>query len=164
MAVLPILIWPDDRLTQECAPVPAVDDNVRSLAQNMFDTLYKADGRGLAAPQIGDLRRVFIMDAGWKHGASTPMVFVNPLIQHLSGDVCEGPEGCLSIPGVTAQVRRSPRVTVSWTDLDGAAQARDFDGFEAICIQHEFDHLDGIITFLRVDAAQRTALEAEYFA
>lgn len=164
MAILPILTWPDDRLVQVCAPFPCVDDGVHKLAQDMLATLYATGGRGLAAPQVGDLRQMFVMDVTWKDGASTPMVFVNPRFRHPPQETQTGPEQCLSIPGITAQVRRATKVDLSWVGLDGEAYFREFTKFEAICVQHEMDHLAGIVTLLKVDPQQRETLEAEYYS
>ncbi|WP_136645590.1 peptide deformylase [Tabrizicola sp. YIM 78059] len=157
--LLPILRWPDARLSRPCAPaVP--DDDLRRLAADMLETMYAAPGRGLAAPQVGHLLRVFVMDVGWKSGKPSPMVFVNPELQPF-GDRLTGPEGCLSIPGPVIEVERYTQVHVRWTDLDGAAREAAFDGFAAICIQHEHDHLDGILTLDRVSPEMRARAEAE---
>jgi peptide deformylase len=124
--------------------------------------MYDARGRGLAAPQVGEMIRVFVMDVSWKDGTPDPMVFLNPEIVARSDDMVTRSEGCLSIPGVLAAVARPAQITVSWMDLEGVRWAQAFDGFAAACIQHEIDHLDGVVTFDRVDPAQRAKLEAEY--
>jgi len=152
MAVLPILVWPDARLSAVCAPVTG---DVRSFAADMLDTMYDAPGRGLAAPQLGALLRMFVMDATWKTGSRTPQVFINPQIVWRSDDLVDGPEGCLSLPGLAASVGRSDRLRLRWDDLDGNTQEKDFDGFAAICIQHECDHLDGILTIDHLAPADR---------
>jgi peptide deformylase len=128
----------------------------------MLETMYAAPGRGLAGPQVGVLRRIFVMDVAWKDGAPDPMVFLDPEIVWRSDETRTGTEGCLSIPGVTAEVERAAEIEVTWRDLDGAGHARRFDGFAAICIQHETDHLDGLVTFDRVAPEARAALEAAY--
>jgi peptide deformylase len=159
-----ILLWPNERLIKPCAPVPVVDDGVRALAADLLETLYAYGGRGLAASQIGELRRVFVMDADWKQGKSAPVVFINPISRHAGGELVRGAEQCLSIPSVTAQVTRPAQISMSWVGLDGETMSGKFDGFEARCIQHEMDHLDGIVTLLRIDPGQRAKLEAEYLA
>ncbi len=162
MSVLDILKWPDARLSSLCEPVGAIDDSVRRLAGDMLETMYAAPGRGLAAPQVGILKRLFVMDVAWKDAEPDPLVFIDPEITWRSNDVVTATEGCLSIPGVTAEVDRSAEVEVAWRDLGGAAHARRFAGFAAICIQHEYDHLDGLVTFDRVSPERRAALEVAY--
>jgi peptide deformylase len=162
VSVLPIVRWPDARLSTPCAPVGDVDDALRRLAADMLETMYAAPGRGLAGPQVGVLRRIFVMDVTWKDAAPEPMVFVDPEIVWWSPETRTGSEGCLSIPGVTAEVKRDTEIDVTWRALEGARHARRFDGFAAICIQHETDHLDGIVTFDRVTPVARAALEAAY--
>ncbi len=161
MSVLPILTWPDPRLSRRCAPaVPG--EAAANLARDMLETMYDAPGRGLAAPQVGHLVRLFVMDAGWKEGPRDPTVFLNPEITWRSDARVTGTEGCLSIPGITAEVERAEEIGVRWQDLGGVVHERRFDGFAAICIQHETDHLDGLVTFDRVGVDRRIALEAAY--
>jgi peptide deformylase len=143
MAVLPILRWPDPRLSQVCLPV---EGDVSGLAADMLDTMYGAPGRGLAAPQVGVLRRLFVMDTEWRTGQPDPMVCTNPAILWRSDTRVEGAEGCLSIPGPSVPVTRATRIRLGWTGLDGAPHEALLDGFAAICAQHECDHLDGILT------------------
>ena len=160
MAVRPIVLWPDPRLGEVCAPV---DDPgaLRDLAQDMLDTMYDAPGRGLAAPQIGVMQRIFVMDTGWKEGAPAPLVCVNPVITDPSETMAERSEGCLSIPGLLTDVTRPDAVTLRWTDLDGASHSARLTGFAATCAQHEMDHLDGRVTFDRLSPeARRRALTA----
>jgi peptide deformylase len=160
--LLPILRWPDSRLSQPCAPA-VLDDDLRRLAADMLETMYAAPGRGLAAPQVGRLVRMFVMDVAWRTGEPDPVAFVNPSIEPLGGPVT-GPEGCLSIPGPVTEVERASQVRVRWTALDGTAQEADFDGFAAICIQHEYDHLDGVLTLDRLSPEARAKAEAEVLA
>ncbi len=163
MAILPILRWPDPRLATVCAPaVPG--EALNALAADMLETMYAAPGRGLAAPQVGALLRVFVMDVGWKAGTPTPEVVVNPEILWSSPDLAEGPEGCLSIPGVTAHVTRPRAITLRWTMLDGTLREDTLTGFAATCAQHEYDHLDGIVTFHRLTPEARAQAEAEFAA
>lgn len=163
MTVLTILRWPDPRLSRVCDPVEDVAA-VRSLVADMFETMYDAPGRGLAAPQIGVLQRLFVMDVGWKTGARTPVVCINPRITATSGEVAVGGEGCLSIPGVVAEVARPESVTLEFLDLDSALQSQALSGPAARCAQHELDHLDGLVTFDRLEPQARDALMAEYGA
>lgn len=161
MAVLPILTWPDPRLSSRCAEV-AADDDVRDLARDMLETMYAAPGRGLAAPQVGVLKRLFVMDVGWKEGKPSPMVMINPDILWMSDTRAMGPEGCLSIPGIAPEVSRAESIRIRWTGLDGQQAEVEMTGFAAICAQHEFDHLDGVVTLMRLSAQARAAAEAAY--
>ncbi|WP_460272650.1 peptide deformylase [Celeribacter sp. ULVN23_4] len=162
MAVREILLWPDARLSTPCVPVGAISDEIHTLVADMFETMYAAPGRGLAGPQVGAMLRLFVMDATWKEGEKSPLVAINPEITFLSDDTCEMDEGCLSIPGITATVRRPTRIMLRWTDLDGVTHTREMDGAEARIAQHEYDHLDGLVHFDRLDAKARARLEEAY--
>lgn len=135
-----IVLYPDDRLRQVCQPVSG---DVTDLARDMLDTMYAAPGRGLAAPQIGVMSRLFVMDCSWKEGLPDPRVFLNPVIEERSGQQVND-EGCLSIPDTPRRVARAARVTISFDGPDGRRQEQ-FDGFAAACVQHEIDHLDGVL-------------------
>ena len=161
--LLPILRWPDPRLSQPCAPA-VLDDDLRALSANMLETMYAAPGRGLAAPQVGWLLRLFVMDVTWKDGVRSPMVFVNPEIVELLGDRVTGPEGCLSIPGPVTEVERATVVQMRWTDLAGQVNEAVLTGFAAICAQHEYDHLDGVLTLDRLSPEARARAETEVLA
>ena len=163
MSVLPILTWPDPRLSQRCAPVAHASDLAEVIA-DLFETMYAAQGRGLAAPQVGILQQFFVMDCGWKEGELTPKVFINPTILESSEEIATRPEACLSLPGITADIIRPTRIKLQSYDLDGQKQLWQLDGFEATCAQHEFDHLQGLVTLDRVDPANRPQLEARYSA
>jgi peptide deformylase len=163
VSVREILRWPDPRLATPCDRVEDVAA-IETLVTDMFETMYDAPGRGLAAPQVGVLQRVFVMDAGWKEGDMTPVVCINPRIVSVSSETARGPEGCLSIPGVTAEVTRATTVTMAYTDLTGTAQERTFEGAEAIIAQHEYDHLDGLVHFDRLSPDDARALRDEYDA
>lgn len=161
MAVLPILTWPDTRLATVCDPVsPGVD--LTALIADMFDTMYHAPGRGLAAPQVGVMKRLFVTDTTWKEGPRSPMVFINPEIVASSDSAACADEGCLSIPGITVQVRRPKWVDLVWINAQDDTQQQRFEGFAAVCVQHEFDHLDGIVSFGRLESDARLAAETRY--
>ena len=162
--IRPIVLWPDPVLATVCAPIERIDDGIRQLAADMLETMYAAPGRGLAAPQVGVALRIFVMDAGWKDGERSPRIVINPEIVTVSASRATGPEGCLSIPGVTADVERAENVTLRWTSLDGASHQEELTGFEAICAQHEFDHLNGVVTFDRIAPEARAELEKVYAA
>ncbi|MFL4469911.1 peptide deformylase [Tateyamaria armeniaca] len=164
MTLRPILTWPDDRLSVMCTPVEAITDDIRVLAADMLETMYAAPGRGLAAPQIGEMLRLFVMDATWKEGNADPMICINPDIISRSDTLSTAGEGCLSIPGVEAEVSRPSQVRMVWTDLSGRVHEEDLTGFVALCAQHELDHLDGIVTLDRVDEAQRADILSRYEA
>lgn len=144
MTLRPILIHPDPRLKKVCAPVPAITDDVRALAADMLETMYEAPGVGLAAPQVGVLSRILVMDCVKDPEAPPrPMVLVNPEITWSSEAVNVHEEGCLSIPDQYAEVERPAEVRVRWLGLDGGTQEETFEGLWATCVQHEIDHLNG---------------------
>jgi peptide deformylase len=160
MTVLPVLTWPDPRLFIRCSAA-SVDDGTLSLARDLLDTMYAAQGRGLAAPQTGHLTRLFVMDATWKDADRTPEIFINPEIIWRSPDTVIGPEGCLSIPGTITDVARATAIILRWTTPEGAIAAQKLVGFRAICAQHEIDHLDGILTLDHLTPAARSQAESE---
>ncbi|PRY87797.1 peptide deformylase [Donghicola tyrosinivorans] len=142
--IRPILIHPDPRLKKVCTAVPDISDDLRKLADDMLETMYDAPGIGLAAPQIGVLDRIIVMDCVKEEGeAPRPMVMVNPEVIGGSDDTNVYEEGCLSIPEQYAEVTRPKDVRVRWLDLDGNVQEQDFGGLWATCVQHEIDHLNG---------------------
>ena len=142
--IRPIVMHPDPRLKKPCAPVAAVTDEVRVLGGDMLATMYAAPGIGLAAPQVGALLRVIVMDCVKDpETAPRPMVLLNPEVIWASEDMNTYDEGCLSIPDQYADVTRPKVVTVRWMDLNGAVQEETFDGLWATCVQHEIDHLNG---------------------
>lgn len=144
MTQRPILIHPDPRLKKVADAVGDVDDSLRKLTDDMLETMYAAPGIGLAAPQVGVLQRVLVMDCVKEEGsAPEPMVLINPKVVWSSEENNIHEEGCLSIPEEFADVERPAEVEVTWTSLDGADQSAKFDGLWATCVQHEIDHLDG---------------------
>ena len=142
MALLPILQWP--------------------LIADMFATMYDAQGRGLAAPQVGVMIRLFVMDVSWKDGEKSPLVMIDPVVMAVERVPVVMDEACLSIPGVIVPVERHKAVTMQWTDETGDIHMGDFDGAEARVIQHEFDHLNGLVHFDRIAPDLRAALEPPY--
>jgi peptide deformylase len=140
--IRPILIHPDPRLKKPCIPVADFDDVLRQLGDDMLETMYDAPGIGLAAPQVGAMVRVMVMDC-IKDGPPRPMVLVNPRVAWASEDLSSYEEGCLSIPDQYAEVRRPSEVRVVWQDLAGHEVEEQFSGLWATCVQHEIDHLDG---------------------
>ncbi|MEP1767912.1 MAG: peptide deformylase [Sulfitobacter sp.] len=164
MSLLNIVHWPDPRLAEICPPVAEITPSIEALAADMLETMYAAKGRGLAAPQVGAMLRIFVMDTGWKEGKSDPLVCINPMLQEVSEERATLDEGCLSILGVTAAVSRPTQVQMMWMGLNGGRYVQSFSGFAAACVQHELDHLDGIVTLDHLDAQTRAELEAEYAA
>ncbi|MEJ2022410.1 MAG: peptide deformylase [Maritimibacter sp.] len=162
MAELPVLLWPDARLSMRCDPIDTISDDIQTLAADMFDTMYAAPGRGLAGPQVGAMIRIFVMDAGWKDGTPSPVVMINPEILTASDEQVEMVEGCLSIPGIETPITRPTRVRMRWTDLQGVVLEADLDGAEARIAQHELDHLDGLVTFDRLPPEFRAGFEKDY--
>jgi len=150
MAILPILETPDPRLRVISTPVETVDDALRALIDDMFDTMYDAPGIGLAAIQVGVAKRVLVIDLQEPEeedgpAVRKPMVFINPEILDPSEDYSVYSEGCLSVPDQYADVERPAAITVRWLDYDGKAHEERIDGLLATCLQHEMDHLEGIL-------------------
>lgn len=140
----PILIHPDPRLKKVCDPITDITDDLRTLADDMLETMYDAPGIGLAAPQIGVLQRLIVLDCEKDDTTDAkPIVMFNPEIKASSDDLNVYEEGCLSIPDQFAEVTRPADVTVTWIDKDGNPQEADFGGLWATCVQHEIDHLNG---------------------
>jgi peptide deformylase len=140
----PILIHPDPRLKKLCTEVADSSDDLRALAEDMLETMYDAPGIGLAAPQVGVLSRLIVLDCVKEEdGAPRPLVMLNPRVIAASDERNIYEEGCLSIPDQYAEVERPRVVDVEWMDLDGKARQETFDGLWATCVQHEIDHLDG---------------------
>jgi len=149
MAILPILEVPDPRLRRKALPVAEVDAGIRTLIADMFETMYAAPGIGLAAVQVGSLARVFVMDlqTEGEDGAPArdPRAFVNPEVLWASDELSTYNEGCLSIPDQYAEVERPARVRARWLDADGVSHEEELEGLPATCLQHEIDHLDGVL-------------------
>lgn len=158
---LPVVLHPDPVLRERCAPVERFDGDLAQLAWDMLATMYDAPGRGLAAPQVGRTLRLFVMDCAWKEGTPVPRVFVNPVIEGTSDEMVTREEGCLSIPDTPCLVSRPAWVEVRWQDLSGASHEARFEGMEAVCAQHENDHLDGVLCIDRTAEAS-DAIEAEH--
>jgi peptide deformylase len=140
MAQLPILHFPDPRLRTTARPVAAVDDGVRTLVADMFETMYAAPGIGLAAVQVNVPKRVITIDVS--EDRSEPVALINPEILEIRGSISTE-EGCLSVPGIYDLVDRAEWVRLRALDLEGEVYEREAEGLLAVCIQHEIDHLDG---------------------
>jgi peptide deformylase len=145
MSILPLVIIPDPILRQKSKLVERVDEDVRKFADDMLETMYDAPGVGLAAIQVGEARRMLVLDVAGKDDEPEPQVFINPTIVKSSDTPNVYEEGCLSIPDVYAEVERPAEVTVEYIDLAGEKQLVEADGILATVLQHEIDHLDGML-------------------
>ncbi len=150
-----VLHYGEEPLRETSKPVTEINDEVRRLVADMFETMYESKGVGLAAPQIGVNLRVAVIDIG-----EDPMVFINPRIIKSSGkETCD--EGCLSFPGLTEKVERARKVVAEATDLDGSVYEIEAEGLMARAIQHELDHLDGVLFVDRISKARRLQIKHE---
>jgi peptide deformylase len=145
MAIRPIITAPDDRLRQVSKPVASVDDGLRALMDDMLETMYDAPGIGLAAIQIGEPIRVIVMDIADDEEQPAPQYFVNPEILDPAEELNLHEEGCLSVPEFYEEVERPASCRVKYLDYDGKAQTLEAEGLLATCIQHEIDHLEGVL-------------------
>jgi len=141
MAILNILEFPDPRLRTIAKPVDVVDDGIRQLIDDMFETMYDAPGIGLAATQVNVHKRVVVMDLS--EDKSEPLVFINPEFEYLTDEMGQYQEGCLSVPGFYENVDRPQKVRINALDRDGRPFELEAEGLLAVCIQHECDHLNG---------------------
>jgi peptide deformylase len=145
MTIRPILTAPDPRLKAVSEPVARVDDETRKLADDLLETMYAADGIGLAAVQVGVPKRMLVMDIAQQQGSREPMVFINPKIVWASEEMAKFEEGCLSVPEIWDDVERPAKIRAEYQDRDGKLQTLEADGLLACCLQHEMDHLEGIL-------------------
>src|ERR1700722_13909271 len=162
MALRPILILPDSRWRRVWEPIPKVDDALRQLMDDMVETMHDAPGIGLAASQIGVLQRVVVIDLAKKDEPPQPMHFVNPEIVWSSEERSVYEEGCLSIPEVHEDVERPARVKVRYRDLDGNAHEDEAEGLFATCIQHEVDHLNGVLFIDHISKLKRDRITKKF--
>jgi len=152
--IRPILTFPDPVLKQKAAPITVITDEVRQLARDMAETMYDAPGVGLAAPQVGVLQRLIVIDVAAKDEAPQLITVINPVIVQGEGEVYEE-EGCLSVPDFSANVRRYETVVVKGLSLDGQERVWQADGLLAIAFQHEIDHLEGTLFVDRLSPLKR---------
>ena len=162
MSVLEILEVPHPGLRAVAKPVAVVDDAVRAIVSDMFDTMYDARGIGLAATQVGIEQRIVVIDLQEPESdeedakpVRTPLVYINPELVSVSEETATYNEGCLSIPDQYAEVERPARCRVKWLDADGAGHEDDFDGLLATCLQHEIDHLNGVLFIDHISRLKR---------
>ena len=162
MAVRDILIIPDKRLRLKSEPVKAVDKTLRALIDDMFETMYAAPGIGLAAIQIGAARRVVTMDLAKKDEPKQPQVFINPEVTWVSDEKATYEEGCLSIPEYYEEVERPKSVRVKYLDLDLKPQEIEADGLLATCLQHEIDHINGVLFIDHISKLKRNMVMKKF--
>ena len=155
MAVLPIITAPDPRLKLACQPVARVDDSVRKLMDDMLDTMYRAPGIGLAAPQVGVAKRIIVADVSREGEERTPIRMVNPEVLSVSDEMATYEEGCLSVPDHYADVERPARARIRYLDEQGEIREQEFEGLAATCLQHEIDHLNGVLFIDHISALKR---------
>lgn len=161
MALLEILHYPNPVLKEKSVPVEMFDEELRALAADMAETMYDAPGVGLAAPQVGVLKRLVVIDCSGQEEPADLIVAVNPEIVGREG-ACTEEEGCLSVPGYFARVDRSASVTLRYQDLAGEVREREADGLLAVAIQHEIDHLDGVLFVDRLSSLKRSMFRKKY--
>jgi len=158
MALLPIIVAPDSRLKLKCAPVGRVDDEVRRLMDDMLETMYAAPGIGLAAPQVDVLKRVIVLDVARDGDDKRPLRLADPEIVWASDDDLSYEEGCLSLPQHYAEVIRPRSVTVRYRDYDDTVREVTAEGLLSTCVQHEIDHLDGVLFVDHISALKRNMI------
>jgi peptide deformylase len=145
MPLMPIVLAPDRRLKLTCKEVDKVDGDVRTLMDDMLETMYDAPGIGLAAPQVGDDRRIIVVDVAREGEDPAPFLMANPALTWTSDETIMMNEGCLSLPDIFVDVERPESIRVAYVDQDNAAHEIEADGLFARCIQHEIDHLNGVL-------------------
>ena len=155
MAQLPIITAPDPRLKITARPVPAVDDKIRRLMDDMLDTMYGAIGLGLAAPQVGQSSRVIVLDVAREGEKPQPLQVANPEILWRSPELTTGNEGCLSLPEHYAEVTRPAKIRLRYLDYQNEIREIDASGLLAMCLQHEIDHLDGVLFVDHISSLKR---------
>lgn len=180
MAIRDLVFLPDPRLREECVLIDVVDEDIRELASDMFETMYDAPGIGLAAPQIGVMKRIVVVDVSERaeretgevdseandpspaEPASNPLALINPEIIATSEKRSVYQEGCLSIPDVYEDVERPEVITVRYLDLEGAEQTLEADGLLATCIQHEIDHINGVLFIDYLSRLKRERIKRKF--
>ncbi len=155
MAQLPIITAPDPRLKIKARPVPAVDDKIRRLMDDMLDTMYGAIGIGLAAPQVGQSSRVIVLDVAREGEEPQPVQLANPEILWRSPELTTGSEGCLSLPEHYAEVTRPAKIRLRYLDYQNEIREIEASGLLAMCLQHEIDHLDGVLFVDHISSLKR---------
>ncbi len=165
MAVRDVVIYPDEILRKPNAVITEFNQELKDLADDMFDTMYKNDGIGLAGPQVAQNKRIVVIDIPEEDGSqgNHKVVLINPVITKREGEMVESKEGCLSVPGYQDTVERFEKVSVDYQDLDGNKQSfNDVDGLLSICLQHEIDHLEGKVFVDKLSRLKRERLKKKF--
>lgn len=155
MALLDILIFPDQRLKQIAEPIQKIDDEIKKMANDMLETMYNAEGIGLAATQVNIHMRMIVMDVS--ENKNSPLCLINPVIVKHSG-ILTWQEGCLSFPGIYTKVKRHETISLEYQDFDNKTQVLNTTGLLSICIQHELDHINGITFYDRISPLRQTLI------
>lgn len=157
MALREVLQFPDKRLREVSEPIAEITDEIRALAQDLCEVMYDEPGIGLAAPQLGEAVRMVVVDTEWNQedAERAPLILVNPELSEREGTIL-WTEGCLSVPDFEADVKRAERVRLRALDLDGKEIDLRAEGLQAVCLQHEIDHLDGMLFIDRISRLKRT--------
>jgi peptide deformylase len=158
MALLPIITAPDPRLKIKAKPVKAVDDEVRRLMDDMLETMYAAPGIGLAAPQVGVAKRVLVVDVARENEKPQPLRIANPEILWRSEELATYNEGCLSLPEHYADVSRPARIKLRYLDHENEIREVELEGLLATCVQHEIDHLEGVLFVDHISSLKRNII------
>lgn len=160
--ILEIVKYPDSRLAQICEPVPEITREIRNLARDMLETMYEAEGIGLAAPQVGKALRMIVIDPFYRDGERKPGVYINPVLEPMGSIITSPNEGCLSVPlNYRADVPRHASVRIRGLDLDGKEVDEILEDLPAIVVQHEVDHLDGKLFIDKISHLRRTMYEGK---
>ena len=159
MAQLPILVYPDPRLHTVATPVAAVDERVRTIITDMFDTMYEAKGIGLAATQVNVHERLIVIDVSEERNQR--MVVINPEVEWISDERIKGDEGCLSVPGIYDGVERAAAIHVRALDENGNSRLIEAEGLLAVCLQHEMDHINGKVFVEYLSALKRGRIKTK---
>jgi peptide deformylase len=162
MTIRPILVIPDDKLRQKTELVTSFDAELKTLIGDMFETMYAAPGIGLAAPQIGIMKRLCVVDVSKRDDEEVPMALINPQIVWSSEETSLYEEGCLSIPDYYEEVERPASIRLTYQDAEGKQHEMEADGVLATCIQHELDHLDGVLFIDHISKLKRDMVWKRY--
>ena len=158
MALLSIIKAPDTILKKRCAPVERVDDEIRRVMDDMLETMYDAPGLGLAAPQVGVLKRIIVIDTPDPEGNRQPFRMANPEVVAASDEILLREEGCLSFPDQYEEVERPATVRVRYLDHENEVRELEAEGIQAVCVQHEIDHLDGVLLVDHLSTLKRSII------
>lgn len=160
MTKLKIIKYPDPFLKQKCLPVTSFDKELKILADNMLNTMYESDGIGLSAIQVGVLKRVIVIDI--TEELKKPLILINPVITPSNSKFLEFKEGCLSFPGIYESVKRNEEIAVDYNSIEGKKLSMKATGLLSICIQHEVDHLEGVVFLDRLSGLKRNRAEKKF--